>query len=203
MQATKKDVLDRIDSEASRIRPNTKLQALKAMVEDIFLPRESSFHWDLSKSVETVEDRLRLVCQSANETEQAVAQYRAESTACIDFTYEVGSFVTVNAGDDENDLDFWVGRVKDSRSVRGKVVSVMVFWYMSYGSGDIYTAKYRPWFVSSKGSSSKDTLWKDEVSVDTIHSNFPALTKERKLPIPVINYVRTMVSKRRSSGPSK
>lgn len=192
-----KDVLDKIESKACRIRPRERLDALKELVERVYSPRQCPIHWDLSNCVETVEDPSSLVASSAAEAQQAVLQCRSGFRSSFYFTYDIGSFVCVNGGDDEHHLDFWVWEVTDRKMSDDKerIISVSVIWYISHGSADIYNSRYKPWPAPYKDGI--DSFWKDEISVETIHSNFPSLTKEKRLPMSVTNYINSIVSKRR------
>ena len=46
-------VSDRIDSEVGRINDDEKVNALRALRDDVYRYREMRFHWDLSECVET------------------------------------------------------------------------------------------------------------------------------------------------------
>lgn len=155
----KKEVLHRIESEKCRIRPHTKLVALKALVEDIFTPRSTNFHWDLYFCIETVIDKHSLLCSSP------VAHQRALEALSSELSYEIGSFVTVNAGDYEHDLYFWVGEVTDRKTASNRTLELTVQWYISYGSSGIYTSKYKPWLVTDSRSWKKELPWKDVVTL--------------------------------------
>ena len=170
--------------------------ALKELVNRVYTPRPSPFHWSLESCVETVQDRSSLIAESSADSQRTVARRVTASPSAFQFTYDIGSFVTVNGGDDEHNLDFWVGEVtavKHSTDTQ-KVTSVTVIWYISYGSPDIYNSKYKPW--PSHTADGIASYWKDEVSVETIHTNFAALTKEKRLPMGVTSYVKGIISKR-------
>lgn len=180
----------RIESETHRIDSEEKLASLFSLRDEIFRTRSVKFHWNLAEIVEMKALNLR---REPNQEEIEVAALESNGLSSLSsrLRYDMDSFVAVRGTIGSTDIEIWVGRIVDRiRNKNGSINQLKVHWYERHGDGDMFTCKYRPWYVLNKSTKRKNIPWLSKISCDSVLNCFPTLTSQRRLPIVVANDLR-------------
>lgn len=177
----------KLDSERARIISQVKMRSLVALKNEVFRSRTLRFHWNLPAIVES--NGSRISNDEGDARIESLHETRASSSSS--YSYEMGSFVAVNAESNGQGQDFWLGKIVDVHRGKGrKIMFLSVNWYEYYGCTNIYVGRYKPHLRITSTNSKKDTPWVDKISTETVLVSFPKLTNDKKLPAAVSHYLR-------------
>lgn len=182
----KHDVMLRIQSEESRIIPIHRLSSLYQLVEDVYQNRMVCSHWNIQSGIESIQGHSER--DIIDDCEDDCNQILYTTSVSHSYAYELHSLVAVKSGDSEYQLPFWIGEIVEAhRSGNGITPHITVHWYRFYNTDDIYSAKYCRSYGTNKSP------WKDKIDTSSVYINFRKLTNEKRLPVAVVNHLRTTV----------
>lgn len=194
----KQRVTDCIEAAESRIPSVIKVDSLLALSDKVFQDRVDPFHWNLDSCPEL--NQSGLLREDDGEEGQDIDQIEPiqpppnDSNVNSNYRYELNSFVAVRTEDDVEECRFWVSKVNQIKLNNENIISKLtVNWFDRTGDQDVYNARYFPSYINiKKRKKSKRTPMKDDISVDSVLINFPALTKQHRLPASVTQYLRSV-----------
>ena len=115
------DIERRLSSEETRINSRDKMDALRALVQDVYTTKTEMFHWDVANSVES---------KRVPSTELGILQTAHDVEDSSEANYETNWFVAVRHDEPDDPSPFWLGKISSVKKNRdGKAVSLRVQWY--------------------------------------------------------------------------
>ncbi len=179
----------------SRIPVVEKVEALFALRDNVFRERSEPFHWNLQHCVELNQSGLLREDESEEAgdhgDEPQLSLSSVERRVDSDYRYELNTFVAVKTEDGEEESPFWIAKVNQvHRNDDNIITNLTVHWFDKSGNKDVYNCKYFPSYNNLKKKSIKTTPMKDNISVNSVLMNFPALTKQHRLPASVSQHLR-------------
>ncbi len=196
----KEKVTECISAAESRIPSTEKVQQLLELRDSVFRPRSEPFHWDLQNSVEWNNSAVLRDDETDSDEEVVENQNQQvqenDNTAHGEYTYELNSFVAVMANAEDDGTPFWIGKINKLHKNDGAVVTkITVHWFDVTDKSEIFNGKYYPSYTNEKTKrSSKRSLMKDDIPVDSVIINFKCLTKQHRLPAMVSQHLRSLKS---------
>ena len=175
----RKEVLERLRSEETRINSPSKLQELYELTEHVYNERTETFHWNLQVCFEyngiyRPNARSSQWNEDHDESEQ---RFEDNDEPLSNLSYSINHFVAVNGEGCTAKQPFWLGQILECKRNTGGVINTLIVrWYEVCGSGNAWNGRYSP-ATLVKGNSRKE--WKVFISVDSIIEEFPSITNNR------------------------
>ena len=151
------------------------MRSLLQLRKVVFRDRSIPFHWNLNSIVDlsSINSNNEIIGQDSSNIND---DFTAAASASTQYSYEIGSFVAVNTGNDKGSQDFSLRKVVEViRGKSRKIIGLSLHWYQFYGSANIYLAKYKPEFLLNDDGI-KDRPWIDRLTTDTVLVSFRKLT---------------------------
>ena len=191
----KDKVTECIDAAEARIPAVEKVDALLSLRDSVFRERTENFHWDLGQCVEMNQSNLLREDEIEEDAQDNIGLLASTSTAIVtnDYRYDLNTFVAVKTDGTEQESPFWIAKVNQVHVNEDDVINKLtVHWFDKSGNQCVFNSKYFPSYNNVRSKSVKRTPMRDDITVDSVIINFPALTKQHKLPASVSQHLRSI-----------